>query len=40
MYKFYPARLPEINSTAYFEQNLNADPTSEFFNGGIGRSAG
>ena len=39
LYKFYPSRTPQVNSTEYFQFNLNA-VGSAFSEGGDGRSPG
>jgi hypothetical protein len=39
LYKFYPSRTPFVNSTEYFQFNLNATG-SAFIEGGDGRTAG
>lgn len=38
LYKFYPSRIPALNSTEYFELGFNNN-TSAYFEGGAGRSA-
>ena len=39
LYKFYPSRTPLVNSTEYFQYNLNSTG-SAFIEGGDGRTAG
>ena len=35
IYKFYPAQIPEQNSTAYYNQSLSS---TEYYGGGSGRT--